>query len=59
MKNKNEEYEWVLKVIQSCENKSQLKSVEKLISLFNEKYLDFRLELMLEDSLRKRNYELI
>jgi hypothetical protein len=59
MKNKNEEYEWVLEVIHSCKNKKQLKSAERLTSLFNQKYLDFRLELMLSSSLRRRNYELI
>jgi hypothetical protein len=59
MKNKNKEYEWVLEVIHSCKNKKQLKSAERLTSLFNQKYLDFRLELMLGDSLKKRNYELI
>ena len=50
---KKAEYVWVQKVIQSCENGEQLENVRKLITLFNRKYLDFRLELMLGSSLKK------
>ena len=53
MEQKEVEYVWVQKVIQSCENGEQLENVRKLITLFNRKYLDFRLELMLDSSLRK------
>ena len=58
MEKKLEEYIWVKGVIQSCENVNQIKSARNLVSIFNQKYLDFRLELMLGNEIRSQKLKI-
>jgi len=55
---KEDEYIWVKGVIQSCENVNQIKSVMNLVSIFNRKHKDFRLELLLGGEIRSQKLKI-